>query len=125
MKEKITVTHRGTAESIRNKQNNMKLEANYPNPDSKLLRLLEDRNKVVWVSLGKPNLWNKISSGMYFKRDEACIVFEIERDKVRKPNGIGKRIFGCWIFGKAQLVIDGDVGIPHDAIFIYKKNDEV
>lgn len=118
--DKVLVTHRGTIDNIRKIQRDMIIKANYPTPDNKLMRLIEDKNEVVWVSKGKPNPWNMIWSGMCGKRDKACVIFEIESNRLRKPNGIMKRMFSGWIFGKAQLVIDGDVKIPGNAIFKYK-----
>lgn len=101
----------------------MKLEAHFPIPDKKLIRLLEDRNPVVWVTLGKPNFWNKLFSGMVGEKDEACVIFKIDKSRVRKPNGLFKIIFSTWIFGKSQCVIDGDVDLNKDAEdvrFIFK-----
>ncbi|MBY6846731.1 hypothetical protein HYI19_18225 [Clostridium botulinum] len=118
--KKIIVTHRGTKESISKKQKEMILRANYPIPNNQITRFCEDRNKVVWVSSGKPNFWNKLWSGMVGKKDEACIIFKIDKSRVRKPKGILKRMYATWFFGKAQMVIDGDVIIPKDATFIYK-----
>lgn len=118
--KKITITHRGTNESIKEKQKSMILRANYPIPNNKFTRFLDDKNKVVWVSAGKPNFWNKLWSGMVGKKDEACIILKIDKSRIRKPKGILKRIYGTWFFGKAQMVIDGDVIIPKDAEFIYK-----
>lgn len=56
----IIVTHRGTKESISKKQNAMILKANYPIPNNWLIRLLEDKNKVVWVSVERPTFRNEL-----------------------------------------------------------------
>lgn len=114
---KVIVTHRGTIESIMEKQRDMKLRANYPMPNCKIMRLLEDNKKVVWVSKGEPNWVNKILSGMVGKKGEAYITFEIEEARLRKPNGILKHMFGYKLFRESQLVIEGDVDIPRDARF--------
>lgn len=120
MNKKITVTHRGTLKSIKKKQDKMLLKANYPVSNNWVTRKLEDDKKVVWVSKGQPNWYNKMWSGMARKRGEASITFEIDETKVRKPSGL-KRIFSCACFGRAQLVIDGDVIIPDNAIFKFKE----
>lgn len=117
--ELITVTHRSTIENIKNLQKSMYLKANYPIPDNYLMRLLEDNKKVIWISLGQPNFWNRMWSGMIGKRGDAYIIFEVPRSKVRKPNGI-KRIFSYKIFAQAQYVIEDDIFIPKNAEFIYK-----
>ncbi|WML35334.1 hypothetical protein [Clostridium sp. OS1-26] len=120
MDNRITVTHRGTKESISKKQNEMLLRANYPTTDNIFMRYIEDRNRVVWVSMGRPSILNMIWSGMVGKRNEACIIFKIDKSRLRRPNGICKWMYGTWLFGKAQMVIDGDVIIPEDAEFKYK-----
>jgi hypothetical protein len=109
----ILVTHRSSIENMRKIQSSMLLKANYTSKN-KFRQMLEDKNKVVWVSKGKSNWWNRINSGMYTA--EASVTFEIEKSLVRKPNGIIKRLFG-----KSQLVIDGDVVLPLDAKFFFKK----
>ncbi|PFI53285.1 hypothetical protein COI76_15715 [Bacillus cereus] len=43
--KKITVTHRGTYESIKQEQKNMMLPSNYPIPNNSFLRFLEDCEK--------------------------------------------------------------------------------
>ncbi|MEW4206774.1 hypothetical protein Q0O28_28670 [Bacillus thuringiensis] len=114
--KKITVTHRGTYGSIKQKQKNMMLPANYPIPNNSFWRLWEDNEQVVWFSKGKPSWWNKLMSGMVGKRGEASVMFEIEENRLRKPNGIIKK----W-FGYTQLVIEGDVKIPENAVFKFNE----
>jgi hypothetical protein len=81
--------------------------------------LLEDNRKVVWVSKGNPTILNKIFSGMVWKRDQARIVFCIDKERLQRPNGISKNLFS-YIFN-AQYVIVGDVDLPPDAEFQYNK----
>ncbi|WP_088293982.1 hypothetical protein [Bacillus mycoides] len=114
--KKITVTHRGTYESIKQKQKNMMLPANYSIQNNSFLRLCEDIEKVVWVSKGKPSWWNKVMSGMLGKKGKASVTFEIEENRLREPNGIIKK----W-FGGTQLVIEGDVKIPENAVFRFNE----
>ena len=87
------------------------MPANYPRPNTIIVRLAEHSKKAVWVSEGKPTLFNRIFSGMVGKRGEASITFEVSSDLIKRPNGFIKR----W-FGKAQRVIEEDVPIPADAI---------
>ncbi len=94
-------------------QQTMLLKANYSSTNKFRLKI-EEKNKVVWISIGKPNLWNLINSGMIFS-SEASVTFEIEENRVRKPSGILKRFFG-----KSQYVIDGDVNLPLGAEFRFK-----
>lgn len=73
--------------------------------------MAEHSKKAVWVSEGKPTLFNRIFSGMVGKRGEASITFEVSSELVKRPDGFIKR----W-FGKSQRVIEEDVPIPQDAI---------
>ena len=111
--KKIKVTHRSTNEKMRMIQQSMLLKSSYTSKNKWRL-WIEERNRVVWVSLGKPTFWNRINSGMLLS--EASVTFEIDESKVRKPTGIIKMLFG-----KSQRVIDGDVDIPSDAVFIFSE----
>ena len=106
-----TVTHRGTNENIAKKLQQGYLPANYPNPNNAVTRAIDHSKPAVWVSEGKPNLFNRIFSGMVGKRGEASITFEVDSSLLKKPNGLIKRFFG-----KAQRVIEADVPIPDDVI---------
>ncbi|WP_142413048.1 hypothetical protein [Hathewaya massiliensis] len=86
------------------------------------LKKIEDSEKVVWVTKGEPNFINRYFSGMSGKRGEASVTFEIEETRVRKANGLGKRIFGGKLLLCSQLVIEGDVQIPKDARFKFKND---
>ncbi|WP_400154863.1 hypothetical protein [Bacillus thuringiensis] len=77
---------------------------------------MEDSEKVVWFSKGKPSCWNKAMLGMFGKRGEASVTFEIEENRLRKPNEIIKK----W-FGDTQLVIEGDVKITENAVFKFNE----
>lgn len=105
------VTHRGTNENIAKKLQQGYLSANYPNPNNIITRTLDHNKPAVWVSEGKPNLFNRIFSGMIGKCGEASITFEVDTSQVKKPNGIIKRFFG-----KAQRVIEEDVPISDNVI---------
>lgn len=105
------VTHRGTNESIAHKIRQGYIEAHYPTPDNNITRMLDHSKSAVWVSEGKPTLFNRIFSGMIGKRGEASITFEVDADLVKKPDGIIKRFFGS-----AQRVIEQDIPIPEDAV---------
>lgn len=107
----ILVTHRGTSENIAKKLQNGYLPTNYPNPNNAVTRALDHNKPAVWVSEGKPNLFNRIFSGMIGKRGEASITFELDSRLVKKPNGLIKRFFG-----KAQRVIEEDVPIQDNVI---------
>lgn len=111
--KKIKVTHRSTNEKMLKIQQSRFLKSGYTSKNRWRSRL-EETNSVVWVSLGKPTLWNGVNSGMLFS--EASVTFEIDESLVRKPNGFIKRLFG-----KSQRVIDGDVAIPSNAKFIFKE----
>ncbi len=80
------VAHGGPNENIAQKFQQGYLPANYPNPNNAVTRALAHSKPTVWVSEGKPNLFNRI----FF-----CMV--------------GKS-------GKAQRVIEADVPIPDDVI---------
>ena len=108
---KTIITHRGTNESIAQKLQQGYLPANYPNPNNKVTRALDHSKPAVWVSEGKPTLFNRTFSGMLGKRGEASITFEIDSTLLKKPDGLIKRFFG-----KAQRVIEGDLPIPDDVI---------
>lgn len=112
--DSIWITHRGTNESIIQKLDQGYLPANYPRPNNAFTRFTEHSEKAVWVSEGRPNIYNRIFSGMIGKRGEASITFEVPANIVKKPNGLLKR----W-FGKAQRVIESDVAIPNNAIVSY------
>jgi|GEM_PF-2277725 len=112
----ITVTHRGTNESILAKIKQGSLKANYPRPDLPITRLLEHSKPVVWVSEGRPTFWNRIWSGMVGKSGEASMSFKVPKSIVKKPDGWLKR----W-FGKSQRVIEQDITIPKDVIVRYKQ----
>lgn len=111
--KKIKVTHRSTNEKMLLIQQSMLLKAGYTSKNRWRLQL-EEMNRVVWVSLGNSTLWNRINSGMLFS--EASVTFEIDESRVRKPNGLIKRLLG-----KSQRVIDGDFDIPSNAKFIFKE----
>ena len=111
--KKIKVTHRSTNEKMLMIQQSLLLKSGYTSKKKWRLQL-EETNSVVWVSLGKPTFWNGINSGMLFS--EASVTFEIDKSRVRKPNGFIKRFFG-----KSQCVIDGDVIIPSNAKFTFKE----
>ncbi|TYQ13252.1 UNVERIFIED_CONTAM: RHS repeat-associated protein [Acetivibrio alkalicellulosi] len=112
----VTITHRGTNESIALKVEQGVLKANYPRPNNVITRQLEHSKPVVWVSQGKPTFWNRMWSGMAGKRGEASVTFKVNKSVIKKPDGWFKR----W-FGNPQRVIEQDVNIPKDAIVRYKE----
>lgn len=117
----VTVTHRSTYDNMKLIERDMLLIAKYPSPDNALTRKIEDSEKVVWVSKGSPNWWNRMWSGMLVPGKGSYVIFEIEEHRLRKPNGLLKRYFAWWITGYAQLVIEGDVKIPMNAEFRFKE----
>ena len=112
----VTVTHYGRIESIKEKQKAMKLPANYPIPNNRFMRFIEDNRKVVWVRKGKAKPYDFLFTGMAGKRAKARVEFEIEEERLEWPNGKIKCFWGY----KFQKVIVGDVEIPNDARFYYK-----
>jgi len=115
MSEYIILTHRGTNENIKNKIQTKCIPANYPIINNWFIRnLLEHKNKAVWVSVGNPNWWNKIWSGMMGERGEAYIVFHYDKQKVISPSGLKK------IFGKSQKIIEEDIILNDEIVEFYK-----
>lgn len=112
----VTVTHRGTRESIKKKEENMLLPANYPDPDTDFQRIKEDNRKVVWVKKGRPKFYDFMFTGIYGSKAKAWVEFEIDETRLERPNGIGKIFFGHF-----QKVIVGDVKLTSNARFVYNK----
>jgi RHS repeat-associated protein len=108
--ELVTITHRGTPESIARKVAQGNLPSNLPRPNNALTRLLDHPRSAVWVSEGSPTWWNRLWSGMVGRRGSASISFEVPRNTVQSPSGWLKR----W-FGRSQRVIEQDVPIPPNA----------
>jgi hypothetical protein len=108
--EMVTITHRGTNEDIRAKLEKQELPAHYPVPNNLATRLLDHPRPAVWISVGKPTLWNRVWSGMVGKRGEASVTFQVPKSSIRRPRGMGK-----FFFGNSQRLIEGTVKIPKNA----------
>jgi hypothetical protein len=124
----VTVTHRGTPDSIKRKQQDNKLPANDVYAAScfqkflgkRILRLIDHNKPVVWVHFGKPQDVSERKLGLTRKHGYvSAITFEVPVDDVIFPNGFIKRLYG-----KYQCVIESDVVIPSNYVVYKNENGE-
>lgn len=73
--KKIIVTHRGIASKIKKYKSEMLIKAKKSSQHSYWDKLWEDKECVVWISLGCPNFWDRINSGMIGRNGEASVSF--------------------------------------------------
>lgn len=110
LKKEVYITHRGTHNRIEEIVQSGKLVPHMTKCKNYTRLKCEHNKSCIWVSLGKPNFYTYLGSGMIGKGASSYISFKVKSSLIKSPSGLKKA------FPISQRVIEEEVEIPSYAI---------